>query len=100
MTSIHNRTIGRLSATYPEAKTHGFPRAVSELRTELDDNEPWRPNILPDLWWIDRECVSVICIEVEDRHPIDAGALGWSAVPTLGSLQKGEACPHLEPRRC
>lgn len=41
----------------------------------LDYGEAWREGIIPDLWLIDEECMSVICIEVEDTSRINTTKL-------------------------
>jgi hypothetical protein len=91
MKTIHNRTIIQLQRDFPAAKTKGFRKAVQKLQWnwerwgEFEDRptwkefmeygEAWSGGIIPDLWFIDEECLSVICIEVEDTHPVNATKL-------------------------
>jgi hypothetical protein len=41
----------------------------------LDWGEAWKGGIIPDVWFIDEECMSVICIEVEDTSRINTAKL-------------------------
>jgi hypothetical protein len=94
--TIHER-IHILKRDFPESQTKGFRKAVQKLQWDWEDwenaepaepgeskptwsyfvrhGETWRSGIIPDLWFIDEECMSVICIEVEDRNPINTAKL-------------------------
>lgn len=41
----------------------------------LECGETWQGRIIPDLWFIYEECMSVVCIEVEDTSPINTAKL-------------------------
>lgn len=89
--TIHNRMIFVLCRDYPGAQTKGFRKAVQKLQWDwegwddstenptwadfLNYGEAWRGGIIPDIWFIDEECMSVICIEVEDTNRINTAKL-------------------------
>jgi hypothetical protein len=95
--TIHDRMISRLQRDYPQSQTRGFRRAMQKLKwdwEDWDDAEPlevgekkpnwqnfldwgeaWKDGIVPDLWFIDEECMSVVCIEVEDTSRINTRKL-------------------------
>lgn len=91
--TIHERTIFLLSRDFPTAQTKGFRRAIQRLQWEwewddwhsaeenltwndfLREGEPWRGGMIPDLWLIDEEAMSVVCIEVEDTNRINTAKL-------------------------
>lgn len=70
--SIHEMTIALLSAAYPAAETTGFHSALRAVmrKAGFHKEEMWRPSIIPDLWFVDEECMSVIAIEVEDSNKV------------------------------
>lgn len=95
--TIHNRTIFLLQRDYPGSQTTGFRRAIQKLQWDWEDwenaklvepgeskptwadflqyGETWKSRIIPDLWFIDEECMSVVCIEVEDTSRINTAKL-------------------------
>jgi hypothetical protein len=95
--TIHDRMISRLQRDYPQSQTQGFRRAIQKLKWDwenwddaepvevgqkkpswedfLDWGEAWKDGIIPDLWFIDEECMSVVCIEVEDTSRINTRKL-------------------------
>ena len=94
--TIHNRTIFVLQRDFPGSQTKGFRRAIQKLQWDwenwadavlepgmdkptwsnfLDYGETWKGGIIPDLWFIDEECMSVVCVEVEDTSPINTAKL-------------------------
>ena len=50
--------------------------ATSEQMGEVQDSftemwkEVWRPQFIPDLWWIDEESKAIHLYEIEDTHPL------------------------------
>src|SRR5262249_39661856 len=44
-------------------------------RDFLAYGEAWKDGILPDVWFIDEECMSAVCIEVEDTNRINTAKL-------------------------
>src|SRR5215471_7470778 len=95
--SLHDRTVMLLQSDFPGSQTRGFRRAIQKLKWDWenwDDAEPielgegkptwrdftdwgeaWNGGIVPDLWFIDEECMSVVCIEVEDTSRINTAKL-------------------------
>src|SRR2546421_175238 len=95
--TIHDRMISLLQRDFPQARTRGFRKAIQQLQWDwenwddatpveggarkptwedfLDRGEAWKDGIIPDLWFIDEECMSVVCIEVEDTSRIDTAKL-------------------------
>jgi hypothetical protein len=95
--TIHNRTIYVLQRDYPCSKTKGFRKAVERLQWDWENWEDAEPTeqgerksawsdfleygetrsggIIPDLWFFDEECMSVVCIEVEDTNLINTAKL-------------------------
>src|SRR5580704_6317081 len=89
--TIHERTIFVLRRDFPGSQTKGFRRSVQKLQWDWEDwedsennptwsdfmdyGEAWKGGIIPDLWFIDEECMSVVCIEVEDTSPINTAKL-------------------------
>ncbi|WP_206696063.1 hypothetical protein [Agrobacterium leguminum] len=85
--SIHETAITLLQQSYRAARRSGFRKAIQELQwneegwanTEestswkefLERGEVWKEGIIPDLWFIDEDVMSVICIEVERANPIN-----------------------------
>ena len=79
--SIHETAILLLQQSYSTAKTIGFRKAIQQLQWQeegwdnpqeptswnefLEIGEVWKEGIIPDLWFIDEEVMSVVCIEVE-----------------------------------
>jgi hypothetical protein len=86
-----------LQRDYPRSQSRGFRKAIQRLQWDWenwDDTEPgeaeeakptwanfvdwgaaWKDGIVPDLWFIDEECMSVVCIEVEDTSRINTHKL-------------------------
>lgn len=95
--TIHDRMIRLLQRDYPRAQTKGFRRAIQQLQWDWEDwdhaerdegekptwkdfmdyGEAWKGGIIPDLWFIDEECMSVVCIEVEDTSRIDTAKIDY-----------------------
>jgi hypothetical protein len=95
--TIHERMISVLQRDYPESQTRGFRKAMQKLKWDwenwdapdpgeaektkptwtdfLDWGEAWNDRIIPDLWFIDEEFMSVVCIEVEDTSRINTRKL-------------------------
>ena len=89
--TIHERTIFVPRRDFPGSQTKGFRRSVQKLQWDWEDwedsenkpswsdfmdyGEAWKGGIIPDLWFIDEECMSVVCIEVEDTSPINTAKL-------------------------
>jgi hypothetical protein len=89
--TIHSRTTVRLQRDFPSAQTRGFRKAIQKLQWDwekwdqaeehptwqdfLEYGEAWKGGIIPDLWFIDDDCMSVICIEVEDTSRINTTKL-------------------------
>jgi hypothetical protein len=89
--TIHDRTIFVLQRDFPRSQTKGFRKAIQKLQWDWEDwedsedkptwsnfmdyGEAWKGGIIPDLWLIDEECMSVICIEVEDTSRINTTKL-------------------------
>jgi hypothetical protein len=92
--TIHDRMILLLQRDYPHSRTKGFRKAVQQLQWDweswddarsdeekpawrdfTDWGEAWDGGIIPDLWFIDEDCMSVVCIEVEDTNRIGTGKL-------------------------
>jgi hypothetical protein len=95
--TIHDRMVYLLQRDYPGSKTVGFRKAVQRLQwdwenwadaepTEHGESKPtwsdfleygevWKSGIIPDFWFIDEKCMSVVCVEVEDTNPINAAKL-------------------------
>lgn len=85
--SIHETAITLLQQSYRTTKRAGFRKAIQELQWNeegwADTEEPttwkeflkigevWKEGIIPDLWFIDEDVMSVICIEVEQANPIN-----------------------------
>lgn len=84
-----------LQRDYLSAQRRGFRKAIQRLQWEWEDwdrerldgeekptwhdfldwGEAWKGGIIPDLWFVDEECMSVICIEVEDTSRINTAKL-------------------------
>jgi hypothetical protein len=75
--SVHQNTITELLYYYPEAKTRGFSRAIRDVqkRSGFHPDGYWRGGVIPDLWWIDEQCMSVFVIEVEDSSKVSGEKL-------------------------
>lgn len=93
--TIHERTVFTIQRDYPGSQTRGFRKAIQKLQWDwenwdeqgegeetkptwanfLDYGEAWTGGIIPDLWLIDEECMSVVCIEVEDTSRINTAKL-------------------------
>src|SRR5438132_1573809 len=89
--TIHSRTVQRLQRDFPSAQTRGFRKAIQKLQWDwegwaqseeratwqnfMEYGEAWQGGIIPDLWFIDDDCMSVICIEVEDTSRINTAKL-------------------------
>jgi hypothetical protein len=95
--TIHSRTIFLLQRDFPGSQTKGFRKAIQKLQWDwegwgdgcqvepgenkptwadfMDWGEAWKDGIIPDLWFIDEECMSVVCIEVEDTNRINTSKL-------------------------
>lgn len=73
VSTIHERTISLLQLSYPESARTGFRKGVRNFLTEMGDSEAihdFECHVIPDLWWIDKRCISVVCLEVEDASKI------------------------------
>jgi hypothetical protein len=89
--TIHDRMIFLLCRDYPAAQKKGFRKAIQKLQWDWEDwenledkpswskflsyGEVWNGGIIPDIWFIDEECMSVVCIEVEDTSRINTTKL-------------------------
>ncbi|CUX46587.1 MULTISPECIES: hypothetical protein [Agrobacterium] len=85
--SIHETAITLLQQSYRAANRPGFRKAIQQLQWDEegwgDASEPtswedflkigevWKEGIIPDLWFIDTDVMSVVCIEVEHASRIN-----------------------------
>lgn len=84
--SIHETAVTLLHRSFNGAHRVGFRKAIQQLQWDhegwaefdeqptwndfLKNGEVWKEGILPDLWLIDHETMSVVCIEVENGNAI------------------------------
>lgn len=77
---IHQQIIDSILADWPEAKTHGFFRALRDLPdaeyvpTMLRDDKDWYSFVrfVPDVWLINPEDRHVVAFEAVHAHDVSA----------------------------
>ena len=89
--SIHETAIDLLQRSFSGSQRALFRRSIQKLQWDwegrdefndkptwkefLENAECWKSGILPDLYFIDEEVMSVVCIEVENTNKIDDSKL-------------------------
>ena len=83
--SAHSSIIHGLEKLYLGARQRGFRAAVQDLQRRIGTHstELWGEGYMPDLWFFDEECMSVVLIEVEDtsklsKEKLEAYSWLWS----------------------
>lgn len=75
--TVHSAIIDQLAEQYPQSQRLGFTKTIRALqkRIGIDVDERWLEMIQPDLWFLDEECMSVFCLEVEDSSRLSVEKL-------------------------
>lgn len=72
--TAHDALIKEMGGHYPNAFEGGFKSSVRALQKRIGvfSDEIWKGGFIPDLWFIDEECMSLVCLEVEDSSRLSA----------------------------
>ena len=60
------------AALWEESKGWATPDQIEDTKDDFREmwNVAWKPNFIPDLWWIDEPKKAIHLYEIEDTHPL------------------------------